>query len=200
MVVQTRSENLSPKHWERVRAWDSSGTSPSAQETENSRDNAQSIESGASGLLPAVAQDKTGGPVADAAVREGINPMALVPRGTQLFRYDDECIENAPVALAPIASGNGVERHVPAGAKEGVNPMELAERGHETVPQMLAWALQSGDAGLKPSAIAAQTAPQLELPTMENKASGINPNVSGDKLEGYVPRYFLKEDGKHDHT
>jgi hypothetical protein len=32
----------------------------------------------------------------------------------------------------------------------------------------------------------------------QNRPNSLIPTVSGDKLEGYEPRYFLKEDGKDD--
>ena len=109
--------------------------------------------------------------------------------------------QSAGGALDPSAAGNQVAGHVITHVvQESVSTLVLTPRENDMIPPLLAYALQSQDTGLAPLAIAAPTVPQMEAPTTENSADGLDPHVAGDKLEGYVPRYFLKEDGKRDDT
>ena len=110
-----------------------------------------------------------------------------------------ECTQNAGSGLDPGAAHSQIEGHVVQHVlAESVNSLSLTPQGQELIPPLLSWCLQSESKGSEPLAVAAPTVAQHELPTTENAASGMDPNIAGDKLEGYVPRYFLKEDGKHD--
>jgi hypothetical protein len=109
-----------------------------------------------------------------------------------------EATESHSPQMGPGVAGNQIEGHVVTFVvQEAVNPMELVPR-ESLVSNENHGCVQSAPTGLQPLAIAAPTAPQVELPTTQNAANGLDPHVAGDKLEGYVPRYFLKEDGKHD--
>lgn len=106
--------------------------------------------------------------------------------------------ENGAKSREVNSAVNQIEGHVVTFVvQESANPMELVPRG-TAVFREAQDCVQSVSNGLKPLAIAAPTAPQSELPTTENRANELDPHIAGNKLEGYVPRYFLKEDGKHD--
>ena len=51
-----------------------------------------------------------------------------------------------------------------------------------------------------PLAVAAPLVPPQAAEARENVSQALGPSAAGDKLEGYVPRFFLKEDGKDDHS
>jgi hypothetical protein len=129
--------------------------------------------------------------------REPAVPLAVERTNTQESAV---CAENDATPLDVSSAHNQIEGHVVTFVvQESHNPMELIPKGYELVKESHG-CIESAPTGLKPLAVAAPTAAQTELPTTENATKGLDPNAAGDKLEGYVPRYFLKEDGKHDDT
>ena len=57
---------------------------------------------------------------------------------------------------------------------------------------------KTAKAASTPLAVAAPLVPPQQAEARENAPQGMTPTSAGDKLEGYVPRFFLKEDGKDD--
>jgi hypothetical protein len=107
---------------------------------------------------------------------------------------------NSAQAMALGAAGNKIEGWVEnVVVAQAVNPMEIVPRGTELEREAIE-CLQSATPDQSPAAMAVRTSAVEQYRTSENVASGIDPHAAGDKLEGYVPRFFLKEDGKHDDT
>jgi hypothetical protein len=121
-----------------------------------------------------------------------------VPHGTLSHNENEgvQCTENAPQTLKPKAAESHPDGAVTFVVQQGSQAMEIHPK--ETV-----WAredvncVQSAGSALKPLEAVQAALPQLEMTVKESVSVGV-PQVAGDKLEGYVPKFFLKEDGKDD--
>jgi hypothetical protein len=127
---------------------------------------------------------------------EGTSPAA---QSRENIQEKAECTQNAAPALGPAAAGNQIAGHVVEHTlQESVNPLGITPQAQTSIPMLLLHCLENEAEGTEPLAVAAPTVAQTESPTTESVANELDPQVSGDKLQGYVPKYFLKEDGKHD--
>jgi hypothetical protein len=55
---------------------------------------------------------------------------------------------------------------------------------------------QNANAGIEPRKGGAETIAQHELPVTQNGSQDLGPNSAAGKLDGYEPKFFLKEDGR----
>lgn len=127
-------------------------------------------------------------------------PAVPLAAQTSVQQEIGEAKESHAEPFAPASAGNKIEGHVVTFVvQESHNPMGITPRETLLVNEIRE-CVQSATTGLVPLATNIATAPQKELPVSENASNGLDPNSAGDKLEGYIPRYFLKEDGKDDNS
>ena len=107
-------------------------------------------------------------------------------------------LSNEAEGFKPSYAGNQIEGHVVTFVtQEGAKQVELTP--HVThIEQETRECLQNGGNRLEPLAAAAPIVAPHATEYVQNEGSSLQPIASTDQLEGYQPRYFLKEDGKDD--
>jgi hypothetical protein len=128
--------------------------------------------------------------------RAPATPLAV---GNENIQERLEVRANAAQDMALTAAGDKLAGHVDRFVMpESVSAIGLVPRGTELEREAVQ-CVETARADAKPVALAAQTSAVEVYGVSENVPTGA-PQAAGDKLEGYVPRFFLKEDGKHDDT
>lgn len=146
MVAITRSDNMNPQHWRRVRVLTPKNTAPVVAQSVPTFEPGEAKETEYV-LVPAESVDKL----------KGYIPV-------------DRLTVKKILEAAPQAQGQ----------------VNIQDRG----------VAKTSQGSLHPLQAAAELIKPQELPCTQSAAPVLGPAAGGDKLEGYEPRYFLKEDGK----
>jgi hypothetical protein len=147
MVSQTRSENLNPQFWRKLRALVPKNTAPIAKES--------------------------------------------------VLTFESGETRETEYALVPISSVDKLKDYVPVDRLTAQKILEQAPALHESkLLQEKAHARANAGHRLAPLAHSSTDCVVIETKVTANAGNTLNPVSSVDQLDGYEPKFFLKEDGK----
>lgn len=126
-----------------------------------------------------------------------IHPKGTAPVAAQSVpTFEPAEAKETEYVLVPANAVDKLKGYVPVDRLTVKKILEAAPQVQGQVNSQEWWDAHPSNQSSQPLLKAAELVPPQELPCTQSTAPVLAPSSGSDKLEGYEPRYFLKEDGK----